>query len=375
MAVSSSLSLVWSQRQRWAARLNAATPPRRAWSILESLGPEGLPKSFDVDWARVSAAKLEDVASWRRAALSFDAANEERRCADMGARLIVRGDPDYPDLLASIHDPPLVLYVLGELKGENPIAFVGSRFPTPYGRRMARQLAGESARGGAIVVSGLARGIDAEAHQAALDAKRPTWAVLGSGLARVYPTENQSMARRIVAEGGAVISERPLDTPPTGDVFPRRNRIVSGLSWVTVVVEGRHKSGSLITAKLALDQGREVLAVPGPLDSALGEAPHSLLQAGARAAVSAQDILGALPDGLQRQARNLPPRPVMPVEPPTGEEASVLALLGSDALSLDELVQLSGLDTTRISSIMFGLEIKERVQSVPGQRYAQKEAR
>ncbi len=365
----------WSDRQRWAARLNVKTPPCRAWAILESLGPEGLPNSFESDWARVSAAKLGDVASWRRAALAFDVAAEERRCAEMGARLLVRGDPDYPDLLASIYDPPLVLYVIGELKGENPIAFVGSRFPTPYGRRIAHQLALDTARGGAIVVSGLARGIDAESHLAALEAKRPTWAVLGSGLARVYPTENQGLARRIVASGGAVISERPLDTPPTGDVFPRRNRIVSGLSWVTVVVEGRHKSGSLITAKLALEQGREVLAVPGPLDSALGEAPQTLLQSGARPAIDARDILGALPDGLQRQERKLPSRPAAPVEPPTAEEASLLALLGSDALSLDELVQLSGLDTTRISSIMFGLEIKERVLSVPGQRYAQKEAR
>lgn len=368
-------SLEWSERQRWAARLNAATPPRRAWDILESLGPEGLPKSFEVDWARVSAADLEDVVRWRRAALSFNVADEERRCAELGVRLIVRGDPDYPDLLASIYDPPLVLYVLGELKGENPVAFVGSRVPTPYGRRMARQLAADSARGGAIVVSGLARGIDAESHLAALDAGKPTWAVLGSGLARLYPAEHKALARRIVAGGGAVISERPLDTPPTGDVFPRRNRIVSGLSWITVVVEGRHKSGSLITAKLALDQGREVLAVPGPLDSPLGEAPQSLLLAGAPPAVNAQAILSLLPDGLQRQARKLPPRPVAPAEPPTREEAGLLALLGSDALSLDELVQLSGLDTTRISSIMFGLELKERVQSVPGQRYAQKEAR
>ena len=312
---------------------------------------------------------------WRRAALAFDVVAEERRAFELGARLLVRGDSDYPDLLASIHDPPLVLYVLGSLSGASPVAFVGTRYPTPYGRRMARRLAGDASRAGLTVVSGLARGIDAESHLAALDAKGPTWAVLGTGLGRVYPAENRLLARRIVAEGGAVISEMPLDTPPTPDVFPRRNRIVSGLSWAVVVVEGRHKSGSLITARLAGEQGREVLAVPGPADSVLSEAPHRLLALGARLTSELKDILAALPQGQLLAARKAPIGTSVPPGIPTEEEAKVIALLGSDALSLDELVQLSGLDTTRISSIMFGLEIKERVLSVPGQRYAQKEAR
>lgn len=369
----------WTERQRWAARLNVATPPRRAWDILESLGPEGLPNSFDVDWARVSAAKLEDVTSWRRAALSFDVASEEARASSLGARLIVRGDPEYPDLLASIHDPPLVLYVQGSLTGASPVAFVGTRVPTQYGRRMARRLAGDASRRGMTVVSGLARGIDAESHIAALDAKGPTWAVLGTSLDRVYPDENRLLARRIVAEGGALISERPFGTAPTPDVFPRRNRIVAGLSWVVVVVEGRHKSGSLITARLALDAGREVLALPGPADSVMTEAPHRLLEQGARMLSGVEDIVASLPEGQILEARGcgraapISARPPAPA--PTAEERKVMALLGSDALSLDELVQLSGLDTTRISSIMFGLELKERVISVPGQRYAQKEAR
>jgi len=373
------VSVPWSPRRRWAVRLNAVTPPRRAWDILESLGPEGLPGSTDADWARVSVAALADAAGWRRAALAFDAASEELRCAELGARLIVRGDPDYPDLLASIHDPPLVLYVQGCLRERPPVAFVGTRAPTPYGRRMARRLSGEASRRGLTVVSGLARGIDAEAHLAALDAKGPTWAVLGTGLGCVYPAENRQLARRIVAEGGAVISERPLETKPLPELFPRRNRIVAGLSWAVVVVEGRHRSGSLITARLAAEYGREVLAVPGPADSVMSEAPHRLIAEGAAMATGVEDIVGALPEGRILE-------PALPLSPasgfaapaegpaPTEEEARVLALLGADALSLDELVQLSGLDTTRISSIMFGLELKERVSSVPGQRYAQKEA-
>lgn len=369
------MSVPWTPRQRWAVRLNVDTPPRRAWDLLEKLGPEGLPNSSDADWARVSAAKLEDVASWRRAALSFDVAAEELRAVSLGARLMVRGDSDYPDLLASIHDPPLVLYVQGSLAGGSPVAFVGTRVPTPYGRRMARRLAGDASRRGLTVVSGLARGIDAESHLAALDAKGPTWAVLGTGLGQVYPAENLALARRIVAEGGALISERPLDTRPMPDLFPRRNRIVAGLSWAVVVVEGRHKSGSLITARLAGENGREVLAVPGPADSVMSEAPHRLLAEGARLTSDVKDILAALPEGQILEARTAPREPSPPPAAPTAEEAKVMALLGADALSLDELVQLSGLDTTRISSIMFGLELKERVSSVPGQRYAQKEAR
>lgn len=369
----------WSPRQRWAVRLNIETPPRRAWDLLETLGPEGLPDSSDADWARVSAADLEDVVRWRRAALAFDVAAEELRSVSLGARLIVRGDPEYPDLLASIHDPPLVLYVQGSLTGGSPVAFVGTRVPTPYGRRMARRLAMDASRRGMTIVSGLARGIDAESHLAALDAKGPTWAVLGTGLGHLYPAEHAPLARRIVAEGGAVVSERPIDTGPSRDAFPRRNRIVAGLAWTVVVVEGRHKSGSLITARFCAEHGREVCAVPGPADSVMSEAPHRLLAEGARLTADVKDIIAALPDGHILEARtgpvaapvSHPPAPAAPTE----EEAQVMALLGSDALSLEELVQLSGLDTTRISSIMFGLELKERVSSVPGQRYAQKEAR
>jgi len=370
------MAVPWTDRQRWAARLNAETPPLRAWELLEALGSEGLAGAGEADWAAISGGNPEHAAAWRAAALAFDVVAEESRAAALGARLIVRGDAEYPDLLASIHDPPLVLYIQGALDlGDTPVAFVGTRVPTPYGRRTARRLAGDASRRGLTIVSGLARGIDAEAHLAALDAKGRTWAVLGTGLGRVYPAENAALARRIVAEGGAVISERPLLTAPTPEVFPRRNRVVAGLSWSVVVVEGRHKSGSLITARAALDMGREVLAVPGPVDSVMSEAPHRMLRDGARLAETADDIVRALPDGHLLEARDLPLTPAPHRAAPTEEEAKVIALLGSDALSLDELVQLSGLDTARISSIMFGLELKERVLSVPGQRYAQKEAR
>lgn len=366
----------WTPRQRWAVRLNAAAPPLRAWALLEKLGPEGLEAASAADWTAYSGGKPEEAAGWRRAALAFDLDAEERGAERLGASLLLRGDPRYSDLLASIHDPPLMLYVQGAFAGGPPVAFVGSRFPTRYGLRMARRLAGEAARAGLTVVSGLAYGIDAESHAAALEAKAPTWAVLGGGLGRVYPAENAALARRIVDGGGAVISERPLNSDLSRGLFPRRNRIVAGLSWATVVVEGRHKSGAGITARAAAENGREVLAVPGPADSALSETPLRLLSQGAGLALELRDILEALPWGLRPGLSEASsPAAGSTAPPPTAEERRVMGLLGSDSLSLDELVQLSGLDTRRISSIMFGLELQGKVTSVPGQRYAQKEAR
>jgi|CXWL01.1.fsa_nt_gi DNA processing protein len=321
---------------------------------------------------------LDEVSRWRRATLNFNVAAEERRAAALGARLMVRGDVDYPELLESIYDPPLVLYIQGSLAALPPVAFVGSRFPTPYGRRLARRLAGDVARRGLAIVSGLARGIDGESHLAALDAKGVSWAVLGTGLDRIYPSEHRALARRLVAEAGAVLSEMPLGMPPQPELFPRRNRIVAGLSWASVIVEGRHRSGSLITARLATEFGRTVLAVPGSVDSPLSEAPHKLLREGATLVSTAEEIIEALPPGLDLKPADSVFSPADAGKmafSPSSEEAKILALLGGDSLSVDELVQLSGLDTTAISSIMFGLEIKERVYAVPGQRYAQKEAR
>lgn len=308
----------------------------------------------------------ERVAAARARALAFDGERELERVEAMGAR-VLSGD-ELPGLLRSIIDPPAALYVLGALEERHAVAVVGSRGPTPYGQRMARRLAGDIAGAGLVVVSGLARGIDALAHQAALDAGGTTWAVMGSGLARVYPAEHADLARRLVAAGGALLSELPLDMAPLPDNFPKRNRIVSGLAWATVVVEGRDRSGSGITAKEALDQGREVLAVPGPVDSPLSEVPLRLLAEGAGMARDLADILAAMPPGVGR----LPAEVAAREAPGVGdEEARILALLGSDALSLDELSAASGQGQSRLSATLFGLEMKRLVIALPGQRYAQ----
>lgn len=250
------------------------------------------------------------------------------------------------------------------------VAVVGSRAPTDYGRRTARRLAAELVERGIAVVSGLARGVDAEAHEAALNAGGKTWAVLGSGFAGVYPPDNRDLFRRIAGEGGLALSEYSFDAAPAREMFPRRNRIVAGLAEATVVVEGRYKSGALITARFAAEYGRDVFAVPGPADSPLSEAPHKLLRDGARFAANGADIATVFGPGRSCEPRRKKRRP--PPPDLDRDAARILQILGGDSLSLEELCRAAGLDMPRLSLIMFDLEIKDLVSPVPGQRYAKK---
>jgi DNA processing protein len=342
--------------------------PEKALALLDGLGHGALASAGVADWMRFGL-KEERAVNWRRQALAFDADGEFRKMTALGAHLLVRGEPGYPELLSDLPDAPLALYARGRMDDLPGVAVVGTRAATAYGRRMARRLAADLARRKIAVVSGLARGIDAEAHEAALEAGGTTWAVMGSGLGRIYPPDNRDLAERIVAEGGCVLSEYPLAVAPDRPLFLRRNRIVAGLSWATVVVEGGGHSGALSTAQHAVDYGREVFAVPGPADAPTSEAPHKLLREGARLAVSGRDLISALPAGASVEPES-PRRPKPPVA--EGEEVKILQLLGGDSLSLDELGKMTGLDMTHLSLIMFGLEIKELVSSVPGQRYAKK---
>ncbi len=365
-------------RQRRLLQLNCSLPPRPSlWlAALERFGPE------DVLKIPPAAAGGEPEAAERvlRLARRLDVEAELSRADLAGARPLFIGEPGYPELLAAAEDAPLVLYVRGRLDVFLPaIAVVGSRFPTAYGRRMAARLAGDAAAAGYCVASGLARGIDAEAHQAALRVEGATWAVLGCGVDRAYPAENAKLAQDIVASGGAVVSEHPMGDEPLKGHFPRRNRIVSGLSWATVVVEGRMKSGSLITARCALEQGRCVLAVPGPADSPLSEAPHHLLARGARLAAGFGDVLDELPPGARPPARGLAldirkeePHGLVGAAALSLEHRKILECLGSDSLTIEELGRSTGLDFPRLSTIIFELEIQNLVGSLPGQRYAKK---
>lgn len=358
----------WSARQEWAARLNAAQgDPEKALALWTALGPDGLARGGDLDWAR--AADAECAWRWRRLALSFDAEGEARKLEALGGRLLVHGEPGYPASLLELPDAPVALYVLGTLAARETVAVVGTRTPTPYGRRVSRGFARRLAAEGHVVLSGLARGIDSEAHLGALDEGGPTWAVLGNGLGELYPPENRELSERIPAEGGALLSEFPVSAGPRPPCFLRRNRIVAGLSRALIVVEGRHGSGAVNTAGHAAQYSRELFAVPGPIDSPLSEAPNRLIRDGVRPAASIEDVLAALPGAESRPRR----RKRGPAPPPLEEEESrVLAVMGSDSLSLDELMQATGLDSTRLSLIMFGLEIKEVIFSAPGQRYAKR---
>lgn len=308
-------------------------------------------------------------ARWRLS--GFDPARELKRCAELGIAVLRRGVEPYPPLLAEIPDPPRILYMKGRLPSNSAaIAIVGSRRPTAYGRRMARMLARELALAGVPVVSGLARGIDSEAHRAALEAGGPTWAVLGSGLDRVYPPENEGLARGIVRSGGAVLGEVPLGGAPAARNFPLRNRIISGLSLGVIVVEGDVKSGTLITAAEAARQGREVFAVPGPADSALSEGPHELLRQGARIARRAGDIFDELP--ALRKGAGKCGSPEADGEVPSGTnnlERKILSLLWSESKTLEELACETGWELPLLVEVLTELERRGILSPQPGQSY------
>ncbi|MBU2530116.1 MAG: DNA-processing protein DprA [Elusimicrobia bacterium] len=222
--------------------------------------------------------------------------DEEMALAEKsGARLIFFEDEDYPQLLREIYDPPLMIYVKGEIKPQVAVAVVGARKPTNYGIRVCAKLSAELALNKITVVSGLARGIDSVAHDAVVRSNGSTLAVLGAGLNVLYPRENKKLSEKIIDTGGALISEFPMETQPLPQHFPRRNRIISGLSYSTLVIEGSYRSGSLITAKSALEQGREILAVPGPIDSEMSEGPNKLIKEGAGVCETAMDIILSLP--------------------------------------------------------------------------------
>jgi len=282
-----------------------------------------------------------------------------------GVRILTALDEDFPELLNSIYDPPLALYVKGGLApGRAPVGIVGTRKPTDYGMRSAARLARELAASGLTVVSGLARGVDTVAHDAAVKAGGLTWAVLGSGLNEIYPCENKKLAERILEGNGALVSEFPMDAGPMPANFPRRNRIISGLSYATVVIEGDFKSGSLITAKAALEQGREVLALPGPVDSVMSRGPNMLLKNGAALVESAADIIALLPPDILfglaparhgRTAEKAAAGRLSGLSPDAN--AACAAITGSEGgLNVDGIVRALGWPVQRAAAALFELE-------------------
>ncbi len=294
-----------------------------------------------------------------------DLDREMERLERADVQVITWEDPDYPRRLRQIYNPPPVLYVKGALlpQDEWAVAVVGTRRPTDYGREAARVLAEGLARQGITVVSGLALGIDAEAHKAALDAGGRTIAVLGSGFRHLYPARHIPLARRIV-EQGAVISEYALDVRPEASNFPPRNRIISGLSLGVVVVEAGERSGALITARYAAEQGREVFAVPGPIFHHPSTGTNRLIQQGAKAVTSVRDILEELDLVMvaeQQEAR---------LSIPTSElEDRILEALAEAPLHVDEIVRALGEDTARVMSTVTLMELKGLIRQVAPLQY------
>ena len=317
-----------------------------------------------VEWRGVQGLSKLDRTEIERRKL-FEKADEEiEKAFGRGADILTFFDERYPAFLKEIHDPPMLLFVKGKLPPSQKfnIAVVGSRDASLYGLKMTERISKELATAGLVVVSGLARGIDAAAHRGALAAKGLTLAVLGGGISKIYPAEHKKLAAEIT-KNGALISEYPMDMAPQPGFFPMRNRIISGLSRAVLVAEAREKSGALITADLALEQGREVYALPGPADSAKSEGSNRLLKQGAHFITGAEDILQDLHVTPGRKKR----------VPVTEEESKLLGFLEGEApLHMDEIVAKSRLEPVRTMVLLSGLTLKGVVRELPGKYFAGK---
>jgi DNA processing protein len=309
----------------------------------------------------VHAADRETrTARFERFAASFEAAAFLDGLAARSVRWLARSDAAFPPLLAAIHDPPPGLFLRGNADPDvlalRAVAIVGARSCTDYGAHVARQLAREVAAAGVIVVSGLARGIDGSAHRGSLEGGGQTVAVLGCGIDRDYPRSHAALAVQI-ADAGLVVSEYPPGVAPAPWRFPARNRIVAGLAVATLVVEARERSGALITADLALEEGRDVLAVPGEITSSLSQGTNALLRLGAVPVTCADDVLDAL--GVERVEQT-------GRDPPPGAPAVVLAAIDDGARTADELVRATGIGSAEVAAALTELELAGLVTAAAG---------
>lgn len=299
---------------------------------------------------------------------SFNAEKELILACKNGISVIIYGEDNYPEMLSKIYDPPLVLYAKGNINNfkQPAIAIVGTRHPSPYGLRMTASLASALAGRGIVVASGLARGVDSAAHSAVVKNNGLTWAVLGTGLINIYPPENKKLAASIIESGGALISEYSLCQTARPVNFPRRNRIISGLSYGVLVIEGNFKSGSLITARCALEQGKEVLALPGQADSKNACGPNHLIKSGAYLVENADDIIACLPEDIRAGIRNK--------DKTENKKQATIKCLSKEALLVykaiqaeekglmpDEIALKTSLSVAQVSAAVFELEILELI--------------
>lgn len=338
------------------------------------------------------------VAAWEnypkkvsRTGGAVDWQGEIRKAAKFGVALLTPADEDYPEMLRTAPGRPLVLYVKGDVKALSrpALALVGTRRATPYGRDQAFKFAHDLAEGGWMILSGLALGIDAEAHKGALAAGGVTVGIIGSGLDQFYPEENRELAHEIVKKGGAVVSEFPFGRVPDTQTFPQRNHVVAALAKGIIAVESPGKSGTLITTGIALDLGRTVMAVPGRVDSRASQGCLKLIREGARLVRNARDVEEEMselfPQSKGRSAGrraapsprpSAPPPPAAPTPPPAPEppfsveEAMVMKHVDVEGISIDELVRKTRLPVSKVNALCMTLRLKGRVRYFPGNRVA-----
>lgn len=353
-----------------ALNLVLAEQPSRIKKVFERF--TNLPDAFRSPQEELLSIGLdEDEAGELSSPEIFDRAQKEiDRGRKKGYSLLTLEDVEYPAYLREIFDPPGVLYCAGDLEAlQGPaVAIVGTRTPSPYGRAVAEKLAEDLASRGVVIVSGLALGIDSIAHWGALKGGR-TVAVLGSGLDNIYPRQNRKLFQKI-AENGAVVSEFPLDAPPFAAHFPRRNRIISGLVQAVIVVEAAAKSGSLITARMALEQNREVMAVPGNVTSDMSKGTNGLIKTGAKLVEGWEDVAEELPSPLREKLLGQRTGETQPLPLMTEQEAEIYRLLKTDELThIDELLDTITCSVSELLALLLNLEIKGLILQSPGKYF------
>lgn len=331
------------------------------WVALNFLRFEGARKKFE--------SLFEDAKSGKSVENEIEekfvnaASSEISRARSLNVNVITFENKNYPERLRNIQDPPVVLYVKGAILPQDnlSVSIVGSRKCTPYGRSIARKFSNAFAKAGITIISGLALGIDSEAHRGAISAKGRTIAVLGSGINRIYPSSNEKLAEKIASSYGAVISEFPLDTKPNKFNFPFRNRIISGISIATIVVEAAEKSGSLITARLAAEQGRDVFSVPGNITSKMSKGTNDLIKDGAIPITSPEDLFA-----YEKEFESLFREKESVFESLSNEERKILVVLENSAETVDQIAKKTGIAVDKIARIITYMEVKGLVKRSGG---------
>ena len=361
-----------------ALALTPGLASRLSARVLRKFGsPDGVFRAplTDLESCKLPAQVAQAIVkkeSFKRADKELDGVRKIANC-----RLLNWTDPEYPQTLLQIYDPPVLLYVRGDPQVLNlpSLSIVGTRRPTLYGTQMAQRLGRDLAARGLVIVSGLARGIDAIGHQGALDAQGRAIGVLGTGIDVCYPKENKKLYEKVL-ERGAILSEFPLRTHPAPENFPVRNRIVAGMPLGVIVVEGAQYSGSLITARLAMEFGREVFGVPGNVTQPVSFAPNQLIKQGAKLVTCAEDVIEELPTPIraalvQAEKPETEQRNLLAAASLNGSEKKLYELLSAEEpMPIDDIVERSGLNSSEVLATLFDLEMKGIIRQLPGKQFS-----